>query len=261
MKPVLLMVALLFLLNAAGQVKDNPLLEFGTRKLEIQQEDQGTNQYLIVKEQSGGKQRKIKLHKALDPLSFVGFYKGDRNFAIIGGRYLFYLFNLNSNKIIGPIGVQPRTCAQDGQTGMLGAYKIIHGGQYLLVNATDYGVFCFTLKDIYHPEMLPWFKSDTVFFKGTYTFLDLRKDNIYNLIAASCGNYQSEIKSDILFQGYRLQQDSLHHAVSRRLSNKYLLFYQMENDTAASELIVDLETGALMNENETRELINRLLNR
>ena len=82
-------------------------------------------------------------------------------------------------------------------------------------------------------------------FSGNYTFVDLRKDNIYNLISASCGNYQKEIISELILIGYKFQQDSAKNLDYKILDNKYLVLKHINPDLSTEDLIIDLETGTL----------------
>lgn len=126
--------------------------------------------------------------KTLDPLnpyenvySFNAYHKGDRNFAIIGGRYIFYIINVSTNKLIGPFHPSWRVEAEDAQSFMLQAYKVIQEGQYLLVNSLGNGLTCYSLLDLYNPKEVNFFKSDSeIAPRDYYIFIDLRQENICN---------------------------------------------------------------------------------
>ena len=175
------------------------------RKVEIFQEVYVSKQTVFVKRKNGDVLKKYDLELESDPCHFKGSYSGERKFVVIGGRYRFYILNVSTGKLIGPIQNSLRVEGEDAQTGVLYAYKILANGQYLFVNALDNGLTCFSLLDLYHPEEVFFLKADSIFHRGTYVFIDNRKENIFNVITASCGNYNTEIASNILFQGYRFQ--------------------------------------------------------
>ncbi len=220
------------------------------KQIELFQESMGTLQSLIIKNNSGEILKTITIDKELDPYHFKDFYQGQRNFAIIGGRYKFYIVNVSNNKLIGPFSACCRVEAEDAQTGVLYAYKIINDGQYLLVNALDNGLTCFNLLDLYNPKEVDFFKLDSIYSKGNYVFIDKRKENIFNGISAECGNYKKEIDYKVLFHGYRFEIDSnekLKYVISDK---KLLTLKQIVSDSIAKDFTIDLERGLIINEKE-----------
>ena len=95
------------------------------------------------------------------------------------------------------------------------------------------------------PKEIDFIKTDSIFFTGNYTFIDLRKDNIYNLISASCGNYKKEINSELVLIGYKLQQDSAKNLAYGITENRYLTLGHIKPDSSVDDLIIDLKTGTL----------------
>jgi hypothetical protein len=79
------------------------------------------------------------------------------------------------------------------------------------------------------------------------------------MISASCGNYLTNIESDILFKNIKLQQDKNQKVKKRIVRERYLILNQISEDSTNSELIVDLESGILLSTQKDNELIKEIL--
>ena len=244
---VLLATLLAFtFLSSFGQDTDYQISTIKNKNIELHQGNQDNREkYLIVRDSANNLKQKFKLEKEYYSYYFGPNYTGIRNFIIIGGRHSFYIFNAHNDRLIGPFQPKQRSEAQDAQSGMLCGLKVIDNGQYLLVNVMDFGMFCYNLHDLYYPKEVPYYKSDSVFSKGKYVFLDLVKENQYNMISASGGNYAKNIEYKFLFKGYKLQQDKDLNAVYSKKDNKYLILNQVKDVNSYSEIMIDLETGTI----------------
>ena len=251
MKMNLLILVLGFLFNVvSGQLDANKTLtaEKLRKKITLIQNNTDKNQYINVCDLNGNALKTIKIDNEIDPYSFRDYYWGDRNFVIIGGRYKFFIFNVTNNILIGPaVCADNRAlCREDAQSGIIYTYRIIDDGNYLLVNTLDNGLYCFNLLDLYHPKAVQYYKSDTIMFMGVYTFIDWRKENIYNAISASCGNYNTEIKYSLIFRGFRLKQNESGNLLIRKEQKNTLILNQIDAASNESELKIDLDTGKLI---------------
>ena len=247
----LLLVNLICVISLNGQTHTTSI-DFDSlgKQIELHQKDLGDLQSLIIKNSTGDVIKTISIDKEYDPYHFKDFYQGQRNFAIIGGRYKFYIVNVSNNKLIGPFSACCRIEAEDAQTGVLYAYKIIKDGQYLLVNALDNGLTCFSLLDLYNPKEVDFFKFDSIYFKGNYVFIDKRKENIFNGISAECGNYNKEIDYKVLFHGCRFEIDSSEKLKYMISDKKLLTLKQIVSDSIVKDFRVDLESGLIINGKE-----------
>ncbi|WP_445588977.1 hypothetical protein [Sunxiuqinia sp. A32] len=179
---------------------DDTSLILDNKTFVLTQEQPGESQYLIVKDLKNRVLDEIVLEKEYDPYKFGATSLGKRNVAIIAGRHQFFVLDCNSNQIIKKFKATKRGYAQDGQSGVFCAYKFIDNSKYLLANALDFGLFCYDIKNLNNIKTVHFYKSDSIYFKGKYYFLDLDQDDYYNMLLASCGNYKTEIKSEILFK-------------------------------------------------------------
>ncbi len=248
MKLILTILTLILYLSSFCQKMDDKSLTVGNKIFELNQNEPGELQFLTIKDLKNNELNKVELEKEYDPYKFMTRNVGENPMAIIGGRYKFFILNCSSNQIIGPFKPTQRGLAQDAQSGVLYAYKLIENGKYLLVNALDYGLFCYDIENLNAIETVQFFKSDSIYFKGKYNFLDLNKGNQYNMISASCGNYRTEIESGIIFKNIRLQQDKKQNVKNQIKQERYLVFNKINEDSLNSELIVDMETGTLLNQ-------------
>lgn len=247
-----------FSLISTGQQIDSKTIQFADdRHYELTQDKPGAAQFLLIRNEENETVRSVKLPEEFDPYRFVANYEGERSFLVIAGRYKFYIFNTTTEKIIGPITCTPRREFLDAQSGVWYAFKIIHEGQYLLANALDLGLYCYDLRDLYHPEEVQFFKTDSNYFSGYYAFVDLRKDNIYNVIIASNGNFKKEITSDIFLIGLRFEQDSTHQLAKEVVNNRYLIFRQIKPDASIERLIIDLQAGKLIDKQDSSDLFDK----
>ena len=230
-----------------GQPLNSKQIETNQKKLlGLTQKEPGAVQYLKIEDKDGNIKRQIKLPEEYDPYRFTAYFSGEREFAVIGGRYKCYLFNLHTKKLIGPLSASVRGDAQDAQSGVLNHYQVLDHGQYLLVNAMDFGVTCFRLADLYHPEALDFFKADSsYFFRGKFTFIDQRKTNLYNVITATCGNYKDTFDAEMLIQGGCFQQDENGQIIHRIVSGKYLVLTSIR-ESNMEKVVIDLDAGTLV---------------
>lgn len=245
---VLLSILLAFkFLLSFSQNSDYQISTINSKTIELHQGKQyDCDKYVIVRDSANNEKCKIKLEKTYNSYYFGPNYTGARNFIIIGSRYSFYILDACNEKLIGPFHPKQRSETQDSQSGMLYGYKIIDNGQYLLVNVMDFGVFCYNLLDLNCPKEVSFYKSDSIFFKGRYVFLDLIKENLYDMISASGGNYAKDIEFKFIFKGYKLQQDKDLNVKCTKKDNKYLIFNQIKNKNSCSEIMIDLKTGSLV---------------
>lgn len=242
----ILIFASLFIITN-GQFLDSKRIElnYADRQYELFQDKPGSEQFLLIKKFNGETIETLKLPEEFDPFGFAGVYEGERSFILIGGRYKFYIFNTITENIIGPISASPRGEIGDAQSGVWYAFKILNDGQYILANALDFGLYCYDIQDLYNPNEIDYVKSDSTFLSGNYTFIDLRKDDIYNVITASCGNYNKEISSELMLIGYKFQQDSARNLDYKIIDNRYLSVKHIKPDLSLENLLIDLETGTL----------------
>ena len=196
MKLLFVMLTSLFCFHSFCQRMDKTSLTFENKVFQLYQEQPGDTQYLIIKDSNKHVLNKIELEKEYDPYCFMAKRFEERKTAVIGGRYQFFILNGSSGQVTGPFRVTQRGLAQDGQSGVLYTYKLIENSKYLLVNAIDFGLFCYDIENLNEIKTVQFFKSDSMYFRGTYCFLDLNKDNRYNMISASCGNYKTKIGSE-----------------------------------------------------------------
>ena len=259
MKLILTILTLLLCLNSFCQRIDDKSLTIDNKIFELKQKQPGESQFLIINDLKNNVLNKIELEKEYDPYNFMAMNLGKSPIAIIGGRYKFFILNCSSNKIIGPFKAKQRGLAQDGQSGVFYAYKLIVNNKYLLVNALDFGLYCYDIEDLNNIKTVQFFKSDSLYYKGKYHFLDRNKNIEYSMISASCGNYSTDIESNFLFKNIRLQHDKNKNVKKRITQDKYLILNQINNDSKNSNLIVDLESGIILSSKKDRELISRIL--
>lgn len=246
-------------LSSFCQSIDKKSLTTDDKFFELNQKQPGESQFLIIKDLKNNILNTVELEKEYDPYNFMTMNSGKNQIAIIGGRYKFFILNCSSNKIFGPFKAQQRELGQDAQSGVFYAYKLIENNKYLLANALDFGLFCYDIENLNNIKTVQFFKSDSVYFKGKYNFLDLNKGNQYNMISASCSNYETEIESKIVFKNISLQQDINANVKKRIVLGKYLILNKISEDSTNSELIVDLESGILLCAPEDNKLINKIL--
>ncbi|MFH2096869.1 MAG: hypothetical protein ABIJ16_14260 [Bacteroidota bacterium] len=84
--------------------------------------------------------------------NFADTLTGFRKLLLVKGRYKFYIFNLASGRIIGPIAPAFRGIGGDSQSGMLSGLKFMLDGSYIGGYCVDSGTFLFRLCDVYKPE-------------------------------------------------------------------------------------------------------------
>ena len=139
----ILLFASLFIISHGQQLDSKKIkLIRADKQIELFQENPGSEQFLIVKNLDGDTTNTIELPDEFDPYRFTDIYEGERSFIVISGRNKFYLFNIITEKIIGPISATPRRELADAQSGVWYTFKILNNGQYLLANALDFGLYC-----------------------------------------------------------------------------------------------------------------------
>ncbi|WP_157471550.1 hypothetical protein [Marinifilum fragile] len=259
MKLILTILTLILCLNSHCQKMDDKSLTTDNKIFELNQNQPGESQFLIIKDLKNNVLKKVELEKEYDPYRFMTMSTGKSQIAIIGGRYKFFTLNCSSNNIFGPFSAQQRELGQDAQSGVFYAYKLIENNKYLLANALDFGLYCYDIENLNKIETVNFFKPDPIFYKGKYHFLDSEINNEYCMISASCGNYSTDIESDILFKNIKLQQDKNQNIKKRIVLNRYLILNQISEDSTNSELIVDLESGILLSTQKDNELIKEIL--
>ncbi|SHG04699.1 hypothetical protein SAMN05444274_1268 [Mariniphaga anaerophila] len=259
MKLILTILTLILCLNSYCQKMNDKSLTTDNKIFELNQKQPGESQFLIIKDLKNNVLKKVGLAKEYDPYSFMTMCTGKSQIAIIGGRYKFFILNCSSNNIFGPFWAEQRELGQDAQSGVFYAYKLIENNKYLLANALDFGLSCYNIEDLNNIKTIQFFKPDSIFYKGKYHFLDSEKNNEYCMISASCGNYSTNIESDILFKNIKLQQDKNQKVKKRIVRERYLILNQISEDSTNSELIVDLESGILLSTQKDNELIKKIL--
>lgn len=226
-------------------------------------EKPGFKHFLLITQHDQELKKTIELDS-----NVIGSYRfqtkifGERSFVIISGHSKLYIFNIHSDKIIGPLTATWRGegCGTDAQSGMWYAFEIIQNGQYLLAYAIDCGLYCYDLRDLYHPKEVEFYKSGSNYSHegaGNYTFIDLRKENIYNVITASCNNFETEITYNILLYGLRFQQDSAKQLDKDIIDDRYLILRQIKPDSAIKKIIIDLQSGLILEGQNHKDLIDR----
>ncbi len=207
---------------------------------------------------------KIKLDNEYDLRNFGAHYFGKRKFIVLDGRYSFFIVNLSTNKLIGPFGASNRGCAHDAQSYVVGYFSIFNNGQYLTFASLDYGVYCYSLIDLYNPKEIEMFYHRTKGFNEVYFFLDKRNDSLFNgittLYEIEKGNiYSRKITPEFLFQGYKFKTSSDGQIIKKQLKEKYLLLYKIRSDNSEEPIIIDFDKGILIDRNNNRKLFNELI--
>lgn len=222
-------------------------LEKHGENLKLEQDQPGEPQFLIVEKYKSESVKKIALEEEYDPYSFRDLYIGERSFAIIGGRYKFYIFNISTDRLIGPLQITPKegSVFEDAQSGVNYAYSILHNGQYLLVYALDLGLFCFSLQDLYIPVEISELISDTKNSIWTQVFFEARGEGIYNVIVAACKNYQKEIELIRLLPGYRLRTNQDNSLWYKASDDNVILIESIRDSTDIRAIKIDLEEGVV----------------
>ena len=200
-----------------------------------------------------------------DDLDF-GFstsYINNRKFIIMARRGAYYIINLSTNILIGPIQLTSRIeCGQDGQSGLIWTPEVFNDGQYLIISAIDEGIYCFNLDDIYNPFEVEFYTNRKILFKGNFFFLDQRKENVYNgIVASKESNYSKEYKSKFLFQGYRFKVDSNNKIIKHNIDNRYLVLLRDQEQKNFEYFIIDYFDGRILNDVLDKEKIVELVNK
>lgn len=249
----ILLFCLIWKSNVVAQIHTKSLdFENIDKRIELPNDDKIGSKSLIIKNGKGDVIKTFELLYAYENLySFNEYYKGDRNFAIIGGRYIFYIVNVSTNKLIGPIRPSWKGEAEDAQSGMLYVFKVIKDGQYLFVNAADNGLTCYSLLDLYNPKEVDFYKSDSPYAQGNYIFIDQRKENIFNGFTASTNNnyYEKVMDCKILFHGYRFELTSEGKLDYEITKNKILILKQILGDSQSIDFLIDLKKGEIIKDN------------
>lgn len=192
---------------------------------------------------------------------FSTSYINNRKFIIMARRGAFYILNLSTNILIGPIHLISRIeCAQDGQSGLIWTPEVFNDGQYLIISAIDEGIYCFNLDDIYNPFEVEFYTDRKILFKGNYFFIDQRKENIFNGITASKeSNYSKEYQSRFLFQGYRFKVDSDNKIIKYNIDNRFLAL--LRDQEQKKYFIIDYLEGRILNDVSDREKIVEIISK
>lgn len=216
-----------------------------------------------ISELDGNLIREIDTKYVWDDLDFFfsTSYINNRKFIIMARRGAFYILNLSTNILIGPIHLISRIeCAQDGQSGLIWTPEVFNDGQYLIISAIDEGIYCFNLDDIYNPFEVEFYTDRKILFKGNYFFLDQRKENIFNgIIASKESNYSKEYQSRFLFQGYRFKMDSNNKIIKYNIDNRYLAL--LRDQEQKKYFIIDYFDGRILNDVSDREKIVEIISK
>jgi hypothetical protein len=140
----------------------------------IEKESRGKVQYLKILDTQNDKLIKtIRIDNEYDLCKVGASFFGDRKFAIINGRYRFYIVNLSTNILIGPFSGTVRGEIEDATSLVLGYFNIFNDGQYLTFASYDFGVCCYNLIDLYNPIEIEMFTGQKHSKKMSYN-LDLK---------------------------------------------------------------------------------------
>jgi len=258
-------ILLFFSVNSAfNQVINHVETDFKEQglKLSIDREKPGELQHLkIINTNNNRLLKSFNLDNHIDLFGICTSYFGDRKFAVIAGRFKFYIINLSTDSLIGPLLPKYRDIRYDGQSGVLHNFKIFNNGQYLIFGAIDNGVYCYNMTNINKPFEVETFNPESKSFKSEFFFLDKTKESIYNGIVSSLKRNKQErweIASRFLFQEYRMKENSENKIIKKQIENRYLLLYRMIDKDSTENIIVDYDSGKLLNNNEDKELIKRL---
>ena len=188
-------------------------------------------------------------------------YINNRKFVIMARRGAFYILNLSTNILIGPIHLCSRIeDGQDVQSGLIWTPEVFNDGQYLIISAIDEGIYCFNLDDIYNPFEVEFYTDRKILFKGNFFFFNQRKENIYNgIIASKESNYSKEYHSKFLFQGYKFKVDSNNKVIKYNINNRYLVLLKDQEQKNFEYLIIDYFEGKILNNVLDKEKIVELI--
>lgn len=235
-------------------------------KLSIDRENEKAIQYLnIINTRNDSLIKSLKIDNEFDLHRIGAYYFGERNFAIITGRYQFFIVNLTTNTLKGPYRSNAKGKRYDAQSGLVCDFKIFNNGQYLLFEMRDFGVKCFKLIDLYNPLEIGAYTLKTKSLKEFYFFLDKRDSCLFNGIISSYEFNRRDLSlckltSNFLFQGYHLKTDDNGLIIKNQIEDRYLLLYKETESNREELIVVDYEDGKLLNKENDETLINRLLN-
>lgn len=194
---------------------------------------------------------------------FSTSFINDRKFIVLSRRGAFYMLNIFTNILIGPIQLNSRIeYAEDAQSGLIWTSEVFNNGQYLIISAIDEGIYCFNLDDIYNPFEVEFYTNRKILFKGNFFFLDRRKGNIYNgIVASKEGNYSRKYNSRFLFQAYKFKVDSKNEIIKYNIDDRYLILLQDRGPEPFVYVIIDYFDGRILNEFTDKKKIAELISK
>jgi hypothetical protein len=291
MKPVLIMLFLIYSFNAVSQEhfeiygkktfpklnrklevgrlipKDYELINSMTGKMFIKslvnaKDSLPSNVLVRILDLNGKiiKEIDTKYNQSDLDLYFGTSFIGNRKFSIIACRGAFYILNLSANHLIGPIQLSSRIKeGQDAQSGLVWTSEVFNNGQYLIISAIDEGIYCFNLENLDTPVEVEFYTDRKVLFKGQFFFLDHRNDNLCNgIVASKADNYSKEYHTRFLFQGYQLKVDANNQIIKYDIDNRYLVLERNQKKTKNDYLIIDYIEGRLLDDVMDKEKIEEL---
>lgn len=259
----LLLIILIFFFNPAynqdlSQI-DKGLIEQGL-KLSIVQEKPSGVHLLKIQDTKNKSTKSFRMDNDIDRYIAASFF-ADRKFAVIGGRHSFYILDFSKDSLFGPFWPNSRAEGIDGQSGALHSLQLLNNAQYLILGSIDNGVYCYNLTNINKPFEVEMFHPNSKYFKGEFFFLDKPRESIYSGIVSSLKRNkqeQWEIASKFLFQEYRMKENSENKIIKKQIENRYLSLYRLIDKDSTENIIVDYDSGKLLNNNEDKGLIKRL---
>lgn len=255
---IILVFSLKTAFNQTQRQIDKEFKEQGL-KLIIKQGKTGVYQ-LLINDTKNNSTKSFKLDNDIDRNIGVSYF-GERKFAVISGRYSFYIINLSKDTLLGPFLPSSREERTDAQSGALHSFSLLNNAQYLILGAFDDGVYCYNITNINKPYEVEMFHPESKYFKSEFFFLDKFNVNSYNGIISSLKRNKQErweIDSKFLFQEYRMKENSDKKIIKKLTENRYLVLNRIFENETLENIIIDLEAGKILKESEDSELINRL---
>ncbi|MBU2507055.1 MAG: hypothetical protein KJ799_10075 [Bacteroidetes bacterium] len=187
----------------------------------------------------------------IDMAQFSASYFGEKKFLVITVRYRFYIIGIEDFKVIGPFFPKLKGYRLDAISGSLNNFKLFDDGKYFFGIAADNGVFCYKLIDLYNPTEIDGYNIEPIYTSSNSFFIDNRIDNLYyGIYVHNTSNNIDEIK--YLFKSIRIEK-------MYELDNQYIFFKYFNKENELVNLVVDYKNGRLLDNNNDRQLIYKLL--
>jgi len=182
----------------------------------------------------------------IDLSGFLIHYLGSRKFLVFSvGRYSFYLLNVSTHKLVGPLQSGVEGEASDSQDGTISMKEVFHNGQYLIGYAQGFGMFCYNLMDLYNPVPVDHLCTEQTHLHKTYFFLDHRINNIYNGLVIENDPSGAYDLAKFLFQGVKLRLDENGQLLQEIIDDTYVQYQKIEHDGQTSSFTIDFNDGII----------------